>query len=169
MKTETLKLLNDTVAKFGNLAKLIEQETHEVHASGDHIAIIVHYDQIRIAMDVVKKGRETLDLIKDRLSAEIVPEVMAENRIKTINIEGVGRVTVSARFSASIIDDPERGKEPGHEWLLANNGKDLVKPTVNSSALSAFAKERINDQGRDMPEDLFKVGTKPYTSITKGK
>lgn len=167
MKPQTLKLLNDTVAVFGQLAKTIEAETHEIHASGDHIAVITHYDQIRIAMDVVKKGREALDLLKDRLSGEIVPEVMAENRIKTISIEGVGRVTVSARFSASIIDDPDRGKEPGHEWLLANDGKDLVKPTVNSSALSAFAKERINEQGRDMPEDLFKIGTKAYTSITK--
>lgn len=42
----------------------------------------------------------------------------------------------------------------------------LIQPTVNSSSLSALAKE-LMESGKDMPDDLFNVHTKDGVSITK--
>ena len=87
---------------------------------------------------------------------------MEHEGVKTITLIGIGRVTVSHRFSCSMLD-----KERGMKWLKDEGHGSIVQETVNSSTLAAFAKDITVNQGGSLPEDLFKVGTAPYTSITK--
>jgi hypothetical protein len=71
---------------------------------------------------------------------------------------------VSQRWSASILD-----KELGHRWLHDNGHGGLIIPTVNASSLSAFAKDLMENEGKELPEHIFKTGRLTYTSITKAK
>lgn len=164
MKDATLKYLQDTVTRLQGVAEQIRIDTNEVVATNDHIAIIKHYDQLRLANEHIKEARESLSEIADLLSKEQVPSVMAMHSIKTITVVGVGRVTVSHRFSCSMLD-----KDMGMSWLKDNGHEGLIQPTVNSSTLSAFAKNMLEVEGKELPPEIFKVGTMPYTSITKVK
>jgi hypothetical protein len=60
-------------------------------------------------------------------------------------------------------------KERGFTWLRENEHEGLITETVNSITLSAFAKEMLEVNGTELPDDIFKVGTQAYTSITKAK
>lgn len=163
MKPETLAGMERLARDFEHMAGIIRQETAATIALEDHVALIKHFADLRVIADKAKTIREALYEIEDNLSRTAIPDLFSKQQIKTINIEGIGRVTVSHKFSASILDKPR-----GYDYLRANNAGDLIQPTVNSSALSSYARKRLEDDGIDLPPDIFKVGTTPYTSITKG-
>jgi hypothetical protein len=166
MHQDTLHSLNNTLNDLIVVARDVRVDGNEALASGDHIAIITHYDQLRKVNAQIKEAREALSEIEDSFSREHVPEALRQQRVKTITIEGIGRVTVSHRFSCTIIT-PD--KTVGHDWLKSNGHGSLVTETVNSSTLAAFAKNLLEVDGKELPADTFKVGTSPYTSITKVK
>jgi len=162
MKPTTLSGLDRITNDLEQIAGIIRQETAATVAIKDHVALIRHFADMREVMDRIKTAREALQEMTDALSAVHVPDIMREVGIKTINVEGVGRVTVSHRYSCSILDKPK-----GFEWLRDNDAGALVQETVNSSALASYATRRLAEDGIDLPPDIFKVGTNPYTSITK--
>ena len=164
MKQDTLDRLNFVCGYLRGVAGAVREDTNEVLPTRDHVAIIRHYNHLRLAAAQIKLAREALADMEEDLSRRSVPEVMKEQGIKTINIEDVGRVTVSYRFSCSMLD-----KEAGLAWLRANGHEGIIIETVNSSTLSAFAKQLLEENGVDMPDNIFKVGTSPFTSITKAK
>lgn len=79
------------------------------------------------------------------------------------------RMTRTARVLASIISDPT-GEilKRAYKWLRDNELGPLIKETVNSSSLSAAAKE-LMENGKELPDDLFKLHTKDGVSITRKK
>ncbi len=167
MKEETLGYLRKACAQFQRITDLIREETDQIVASGDHVEIIKHFSHARAAAESVKEARKTLEQMSDHLSRVVIPDTIKSLRERTgekppFNIEGVGRVTVSYRFSCTMTDKPA-----GLDWLRANGHEGLIQETVNSSTLSAFGKDMLENQGKELPEEIFKTSTSPYTSITK--
>jgi len=152
------------VAKVINVTSMVRKDTEAVLASGDVIEVIKHFDALRKAMEQIKTAREALDQLKDQLSTVSIPDMFRARDIKNMKIEGVGRCGVSYRFSCSIVADDKR---VGHQWLKDNGYPDLVVETVNSSTLSAFAKNLLETEGKELPAEIFKTSSSPFTSITK--
>ena len=147
---------------LNKLAEMVRTDTAEDVAANDHVALIKHYDKVRKVTESIKEAREALDEMEKRLSREQVPEAMRAHDIKTITIEGVGRVSLSNRWSCSMLD-----KEAGLEYLRANNAAGLIIETVNSQTLAAYAKDLSTEKGVELPADVFKTGIMTFTSITK--
>lgn len=164
MKEVTRQRLQVLCEQMVTIAEMVRKDTAEALGTNDHIAVIKHFDELRRANESIKMSREAMSEIADDLSTRHIPDLMRAAGVKTITIEGVGRVTVSHRFSCSIILEK---KAEAYDWLRANGHGDIIQETVNSSTLGAFAKSLSIDTGKDVPSDLFKVGTAPYTSITK--
>lgn len=163
MKDSTIDYMGRVVQGMVNLTAMVRDDTAEAVATGDHIAVIRHYDAIRQATEKIKEARKALDEIEEQLSREHVPTVMRAHSVKTITVEGIGRVTLINRYSASIVDKPK-----GYAWLRDNNHGSLIQETVNSSTLSSFAKHYLEEEGRELSaDDGFKVSTMTFTSITK--
>jgi hypothetical protein len=162
VKQDTIDRLNYACGLLQGIAGAIREDGDKALATGDHIQIIKHYDKLRLANALIKESREALAQMEERLSREDIPNTLREHGIKTITIEGVGRVTVSHRFGCSMLD-----KDAGLEWLRENGHGGLIIETVNSSSLAAFAKSLLQEQGEDLPSEIFKVSTNPYTSVTK--
>jgi hypothetical protein len=167
MKPDTLRQLQAVCANFAAVASQIREETDQIVSMGDHIALIRHFNDLRLANDEIKTAREALKDIADMLSTSAIPDLLRrlkeEVGLKTpINLEGVGRVTVSYRFSCTMLDKPK-----GIGWLDANGHGAMAQRTVNAQTLGAFAKDMLEVKGMELPPDLFKTGTAPYTSITK--
>lgn len=164
MKLETHAHLNRVVQHLQQVTGEIRIDTNEVLATKDHITVIRHYDDLRKATEQIKEARKALDEIEEHLSREDVPDILRENKIKTITVEGVGRVTISHRWSASMLD-----KDAGILWLKAHNMGGIVQETVNAQTLAAHAKALMETKGTELPPNVFKVGQMAYTSITKVK
>lgn len=168
MQDHTKGQLQRAAELFAAVASQIRAETDAVVSAGEHIPMIRHFADLRKANEDIKVAREALKDIEDALSTNYIPDLLRrlkeETGLKTpINLEGVGRVTVSYRFSCSMLD-----KERGINWLDANGHGDLAQRTVNAQTLGSFAKRLIEVDGKELPVDIFKTGTAPYTSITKG-
>jgi len=162
MQRETLEYLAKVVTGFQAVATQIQKETNDVVSGGDHLEIIRHFNDLRLVNGQIKEARAALQEVEDLLSTRDIPEVMKRHNVKTTTVIGVGRVTVAYRFSCSMLD-----KAAGMEWLRENGHEGLIQPTVNSSSLGAFAKDMLQNQGKELPPEIFKTGTSPYTSITK--
>lgn len=169
MKQRTLDFLNKVVDGMIRAAEEIRTDTDEVVAANNHVDIIKHFNDARIAAEIIKDAKKALDNIVDTLSRVVIPDVVAKLKETTgekppFVIEGVGRVSVSYRFSCSMID-----KDQGIDWLRGSGNESLVTETVNSSTLAAFAKDMLENQGKELPSEIFKVSTSPFTSITKAR
>lgn len=164
MKHEIKTQLDHLVRQLQSVTGFIRTDTAQIIATKDHIEIIRHYDDLRKATEQIKEARKALDEIEEHMSREDVPDILRENKIKTITVEGVGRVTISHRWSASMLD-----KEAGIMWLKANDMGGIVQETVNAQTLAAHAKALMETKGTELPPDVFKVGQMAFTSITKVK
>jgi hypothetical protein len=163
MQLETVLRLSKVCEDLSKLAGTIRDETNEAVATNDHVTVIKHYDKLRQATALIKESREALEQIEMKLSRDQVPDVMRAHNIRNVTIEGVGRVTLGTRWSASMPD-----KEAGFEWLRANNHGGVIQETVNAQTLGALAKE-LNAEGSDLPQPTFTTNIMTYTSITKVK
>jgi len=163
MKQETLIELANVCALLTKVVGDVRDQTTEAVATTDHIVVIKHYDDLRKANALIKESREALSQLEERLSREFVPDVMRHNKVKSITVEGVGRVSLSSRWSASMLD-----KQMGFEWLRSNGHGGVIQETVNAQTLGALAKE-LNNDGVDLPAPTFSTSIMTYTSITKVK
>lgn len=163
MKPETLVGLSDICNALSKITTQIRSETDEAVGSDDHIRVIKHYDQLRLANELIKESREALSQIEEKLSREQIPGVMRSHNIKNITIEGVGRVALGTRWSASMPD-----KEAGFKWLRANEHGGVIQETVNAQTLGALARE-LNDDGIELPKPTFVTNVMTYTAITRVK
>ena len=163
MQESTVSLLSKTCDTLSYLAGTIRDQTNEIVATNDHIKLIKHYDQLRQATALIKESREALEQIEMKLSREQVPDVLRAQNIRTITVEGVGRVSLGTRWSASMPD-----KQAGFDWLRANEHGGVIQETVNAQTLGALAKE-LNSEGLELPAPTFTTNIMTYTSITKVK
>jgi len=163
MQQETLHDLMNVCNLLSKTAGDIRNQTTEAVATNDHIEVIKHYDDLRKVTALIKESREALEQIEMRLSREQVPDVMRAHNIKNITIEGVGRVTLGTRWSASMPD-----KQAGFEWLRENGHGGVIQETVNAQTLGALAKE-LNNDGVELPAPVFTTNIMTYTSISKVK
>jgi hypothetical protein len=164
VKQETIDEINAVCNLLVTVASSVREDNDATLALHNHVELIKHYNHLRLATARIKEAREALAEMEEKLSREQIPDIFREQGIKTTTIEGVGRVTVSYRFSCSMLD-----KEQGLEWLRGNGHGGIIIETVNSSTLSAFAKSMLEESGAELPDAIFKTSTSPYTSITKVK
>ena len=164
MREETMQYLDRVCGGLQKAANMVREDGQEVLALNDHIELIWHYSHLRAATAKIKEAREALDKLEDAMSHEQIPTAMRDVGVKTVNIIGLGRVTVSYRWGCSMLD-----KDEGMNWLRNNGQEALIIETVNSSTLAAFARNLLEEEGIGLPEDIFKTSTYPFTSITKVK
>lgn len=128
-------------------------------------------DNFHVLSKSVDAMEEGLKLVKARIaySKEVsFPARMDAEEVKTFNTDD-RRITRTSSLYASILTDKQ---EEAYEWLRHPDPTDpdkdyssIIKETVNSSSLSALAKELIST-GFELPDELFKIFTKDSISIT---
>lgn len=100
----------------------------------------------------------------DFLRITKIPQVMEDEGIPRLTVEGVGRVSLTADMHVSVKSDM---KDAFYEWLRDNGRADLIQPNVNPSTLKAAVKGMVRE-GEEVPEHLLNVSPFTRASITKG-
>lgn len=150
----------------GEAEKMVKgEEPYQDGADGLKVGDIADiYVMVGRAYETIDEARKLLLKYKEHLSYEVIPEMFERENLKTMNTASGYRVTVSARLSASILDQPR-----AFAWLRENELGDIIKETVHAGTLSAQLKDMMQQDNIDPPEDLFKISTMPVTSVTKVK
>ena len=94
-----------------------------------------------------------------------LPERLDGDELKTFTAINGDRMSRTARSFASILPNMV---EDAYKWLRDNEYESLIKETVNSSSLSAASKE-LMENGKELPDHLFRVHMKDGVSITRSK
>ncbi len=122
--------------------------------------VVLHRMQARIE-DILKPFDARIKLIKELE----IPEAFEAAGVPSITLDEGFRVGISIRTLASI--KPGQ-KDAAIAWLQEIGKADIVQSTINSSTLSAFAKE-MGEDNKDLPDDIFNVARVPNTSVTVTK
>lgn len=127
------------------------------------------FAKLEDACDALEKA---VKLVASRISyaREVsFPARMDAEESKTFTAESGNRMTRTIRLFASIVSDTTgETLKKAYAYLRENELGSLIKETVNSSSLSGAVKEAM-ENGREFPEELFKVHMKDGVSITRKK
>jgi len=162
MQESTKIALMGLLAVAKDVQARIEEDTKQILAKADIVAIIHHFNDLRLANEEIKIVRNQLEIVENRLSHSEIPDRFKQIGIKNLTIDDVGRVTIGHRWGCSIID-----KQVGFNWLREEGHGGIIIETVNASTLAAFAKNMMDTEGKSLPPDKFVTSINPYTSITK--
>lgn len=126
----------------------------------------VFYDEFKTAYTTATDQTKALTKLLQYMSYTWLPEKFASNDIKTITVDSVNkRFTISHKTNVRQVAD----KPTIMEWLRKNEAEALIQETVNASSLASFAKYRLEEEGKDLPPELFEVTVARLVSATKVK
>lgn len=146
-----------TRAMTGAIPELIKN-----HSLGEIIDTFTTFED---AADRVGKSVIALAKIVSYAREVSLPERLDGDEIKTFTADSGDRMTRTSRIFASIVPGQ---KDDAFAWLRENDYQALIQETVNSSSLSAAAKELI-ENGMELPDHLFNSHYKDGVSITRKK
>lgn len=98
----------------------------------------------------------------EQITRTVLPEMMDDEGISNIKIDGVGRISLRGEVYASILAE---NRELAYQWLRDTGRASLISNTVNSSTLKAACKEWLK-QGEDIP-DFIKVTPVTVATLTR--
>lgn len=114
--------------------------------------------QLGDVLEISSSTKTELQKMYDFIRYTRVPEIMENNDIESISIDGVGRVYLLSDVNVSV----KAGQKEGViEWLIMQGLGDIVQETVNGSTLKATIKREMTKGGTVIPENLFNVS--PFT------
>ena len=120
----------------------------------------------RIQVRLDELDAEWKPLIKrlDEIRLKEIPDLMSEEGIRTASFVGIGRVQLTSDLYVSIVGP----KDEAYGWLISNGYGGVVVDYVHPSTMKAITKEMLQN-GKQPPEELFKVSPFMRASITKEK
>lgn len=130
-------------------------------ASENPVALAHLQAAIGERLDEATEAKGRLQRAFDRIRLGLLPEAMAalDGGVRTINVEGLGRIGLTSDMYVSVLSADQQRLQV---WLVENNFEDLIKETVNSSTLKAWAVKRFKE-GKEIPEF---VKLTPFTRAT---
>ena len=156
-----IAILDEVTRSVNWMERLADELKAAITAPGKLAETVESYVVTKRVNDMLEEGRKLIGAVAQEASYKVIPDKMADEDISTFTSRLGYRVTVSQRFSASMLD-----KERGFDWLRAHDLGDLIQPTVNAQTLSAQARRLVEEENIELPEDIFKTSIAPYVSVT---
>ena len=178
----------------------VEDSPQQVNEIGDANTLSTHVLELQKLEDEIKEDEEKLKRKKqqaDKLSGEVIPEIMGSLKLKTMKLQDGSGVEVTQIYSATI---PVAKKEGAYNWLRENDLGDLIKNEITVSfgrgednkasnyadlarengfepaqklkvepmTLKALYRERVENK-EDLPSEHFNLFKGNKTKITRSK
>lgn len=125
-----------TLVELAQLMRGLEEDIEAVDTMKSHLQ--VRYDFLRF-------GR--------------IPEVMEEQGVRNIAIDGVGKVYLTSDMNVSIKAEHQ---EQVFEWLQDTGRSAIIKPTVHSSTLKSVVKKILESaEAATLNQSWFNIN--PFT------
>lgn len=126
-----------------------------------HLQNQVHQFKEKVS-EMIKSPAEK---IFDILRFTVIPELMLDEGITSLTVEGVGRCNIMDDISVSV---PAENKAQFNEWLVESGFEDLITQTVNAQTLAKFVREQLKKKdGVKLPTELIKITPVTRAQITR--
>lgn len=163
---------NETLGVKHNSRTLIETyEKFDTTELADHL---IFYYHLKNTLEALNDSLKDLNKFKTYLQYTAITKLMNDQDVKTVTVDSIkSRFVKSSKLNVKGNPNSELSGEELtakiHEWLVEVGAGSLIKQTVNAQSLSAFAKARIEQEGKDLPEELFEVSVSESISVTTVK
>lgn len=151
----------------GDVAKIsgeVQEHTMKLRAGLDTLDLVqaaTLMKRLDDLVEVIGKGKAELVKLYDTLRFATIPVLMDAKDVRSITIDGVGRVQLADDVQCGVPD-----KEALKEWLVGNGFEDLITSSVNAQTLAAFTRRRLK-AGDDLPpQNIMTVKPIVRASIT---
>ena len=177
-----------------------EEDKQDLVEKTDINALSVQVDKlldIEKQIETSEEHTKNLKTIYDKISSEIIPNVLAEQGLKSLKLADGTVLEVNKKYSCTIPKDPAK-KEAAYQWLREQGLGDIIKNEVAVTfgrgednkaehLLGLAAKEGYEpvqkskvepmtlkalyrervEAGLDMPSDLFHLFVKDETKLSQ--
>jgi len=178
----------------------VEDSPEQVNELADVNSLSKHVLDLQKLESEIEREEHDLKIKKaraDKISAEVIPEIMDQMKLKTLKLQDGSAIEVKEVYSATI---PVAQKENAFKWLRDNDLGDLIKNEVTVSfgrgeddkastyanlaesqgyqpqqklkvepmTLKALYRERV-ESGGDLPSEHFNLFKGNKTKITRNK
>jgi hypothetical protein len=114
------------------------------------VALSKELFEIKDAKKDLEEQLKTINKRKEQIETRDLPELMDDQTITNLGVEGYGTIFLQVGTRAYInVDD----RDEAYNWLKDGGFGDIIKPTVHHSTLKAFVREQL-DNGQSVP-DMF--------------
>ena len=127
--------------------------------------VAAHMLTLREEHTEVKTVAATIWREHEYLSKHVLPEMMEEMGMTSVNLDGLGRLEIRHDASCSV---PKENKLAVYQWLEDNGYGELIVGTVNSSTFKAQIKKFIKD-GEEFPMELINFSPYDNAVLIKAK
>lgn len=127
--------------------------------------LVLAMQKIQARKVAVEADLKNVNAEFDVLRFELIPEKMDEDGVERISYDGVGRVSLTGDLR---VHTPAGAKAHLFAWFKKHKLADLIVPTVNSSTLKSWVKQRIKEGKELPPGEMLNVTPITRASITKG-
>lgn len=118
-----------------------------------------HTEQKAICADIWREH--------EYLAKNVLPEMMEEAGMTSVNLDGIGRLEIRHDASCSI---PPENKDGVYDWMRANGFEELIVGTINSSTFKAQIKKFIReDNAENFPLELINFNPFDNAVLIKAK
>ena len=111
--------------------------------------------ELQAQKDELDEQYKAINIELDQIRLKDIPEAMAEADIRSLTIDGIGRVQLAADCYATIKD-----KALGYAWLREHGYDGLIRGYVQPSTFKAAVKDAMKNW-QEFPEELFSIT--PFT------
>ena len=178
----------------------VEDSPEQVNELADVNSLSKHVLDLQRLESEIEREEHDLKIKKaraDKISAEVIPEIMDQMKLKTLKLQDGSAIEVKEVYSATI---PVAQKENAFRWLRDNDLGDLIKNEITVSfgrgeddkastyanlaesqgyqpqqklkvepmTLKALYRERV-ESGEDLPSEHFNLFKGNKTKITRNK
>jgi hypothetical protein len=126
-------------------------------------ALAIKYIELRDKLEKAKAETTLIQKEFDILRQGTIPEAMDAMGLSSVNIPGVGRMTLTADMFTGILPDQQLA---AHKWLIDNGHEDIIREYVHPSTLKAFLKEQFQS-GVTLPDEIFRITPYQRATVTK--
>jgi hypothetical protein len=145
--------------------ELAAQAERKAKMSRDGIDMAKAYIGLRAVFDIDKSSNKDLTTNHETWKKVRIPKLFEDIGVTNVPVSSFGRrVQVSHKQRVSIRPDK---KEEAFKFICDQGYGDSLYTAIQHERLNNIAKELLNEEGIEMPEELFSVYDEPNTSCVK--
>lgn len=147
-----------------DVSKQLETEAESLRQGLDTLDLVAAATMMKRIDDlteVLGKGKAAMVKLYDTLRFATVPSLMDAQDVRSITIDGIGRVQLADDVQCGVPD-----KDALKEWLVGNGFEDLITSSVNAQTLAAFARRRLKAGDELPPQNIMTIKPIVRASIT---
>lgn len=160
-----LNNLDQIIVAMHKMAEVISDHIEVIEKEGDIAPVLKAYHSLKGKHAALEEARKAVGKRLLYLEKSLIPRMLEASGMDKVRVPELKRSFYKVdKYSTKVHD-----KDGLWEWLRENQAGDLITETVNAGTLTSFLKEKLLEEGIEIPSELAELtsyettGSSAYT------